>query len=188
MELADIDIDVGKCRESILSTLKHIPASKFTDADIIPHNVGVYFCDIPCDLLSGLASIDYKNAEDKGFMKVDILHNTVYDKFNNRTEIIEQMKKPIHWELLKDNSVVIQLPHINNYYDLIQSLPTIDSVEKLAMFLAIIRPSKKHLIQNVKSNGWDSIKGEIWKKETDGYYFKKAHAIAYAVMITLLLR
>ena len=78
--IADIDLDMPlKTRESLLNELKHIPASKITD-DIIPHNIGVYFCDIPKDELSGLASIDYKRAEEElGYVKVDFLHNTIYD-------------------------------------------------------------------------------------------------------------
>ena len=59
------------------------------------------------------------------------------------------------------------------------------------MFLALIRPAKKYLMDNVKKNGWDAIKDLIWvkeDKEDQGFQFKKAHAIAYALGITLLIR
>ena len=56
------------------------------------------------------------------------------------------------------------------------------------MFIAIIRPGKKHLIEKVKNDGWNSIKDEIWVKEGNGYQFKKSHAISYATMITINMR
>jgi len=61
-----------------------------------------------------------------------------------------------------------------------QTKPT--TVEELAAVLALIRPSKKHLI----GKDWHEIMPEIWKKSEDGeYYFKKAHAIAYAMAIVV---
>lgn len=187
--IADLDIDVGN-RDEILKHLKHIPASKISDNSIFPHGVGVYFCDIPQDLVSGLASIDYKPAEEKyGFVKVDLLHNSTYDKFSGRKEIIETLNKPTKWELLNDKEFVKKLPHIGNYYDLMKELPKIDSIEKLARFIAIIRPAKKYLIKIVKeTNDWNSISDKIWVKEDEGYMYKHTHSISYAMMISLYLK
>ena len=69
--IADLDVDTSSTtREDILNKLKHIPASKINSMGVFPHNGGVYFCDIPVDKITGLASIDYKNAEeDYGFFK-----------------------------------------------------------------------------------------------------------------------
>lgn len=186
----DLDVDV-KDRDEILSNFKHIPATKITNVGLIPHGVGVYFCDIPQDLITGLATIDYKNAEeDYGYVKVDLLHNTVYDKFKSRTELLETMKRPIVWERLKNKDFVQTLPHIGSYFTLLCDMPKIDSIEKLAKFIAIIRPGKTHLIPKVKeTNDWNSIDDEIWIKPNDGkYYYKKSHAISYATMISILLR
>jgi hypothetical protein len=45
------------------------------------------------------------------------------------------------------------------------------------MVLAIIRPAKRYLL----GKSWETIKNEVWVKPTDrSYFFKKAHAIAYA--------
>lgn len=66
-------------------------------------------------------------------------------------------------------------------------LPKIDSIEKLAMFIAIIRPGKKYLIDKVINNSWDSINDKIWIKENTGYQYKKSHAIAYALSITVAM-
>lgn len=187
--IADLDVDLSEVsRNDVLEKLKHIPASKINEKGIFPHNVGVYFCDIPEDKISGLASIDYKSAEeDYGFFKIDLLHNTVYDNFKTRDEMFECMNKETNWKLLKNQGIVNQLPHINNYFTLLCQLPEITSVEELAMFIALIRPGKKHLIQKVMLNGWKSIIDEIWVKEDNGYQFKKSHAIAYALMIKVAL-
>ena len=184
----DLDIDV-KNRDDVLRHLKHIPASKLSNSGIYPHGVGVYFCDIPNDLISGLCSIDYKKAEeDYGYVKVDILHNTVYDSFATRSEIITTLNKTPNWDLLNDKAIVESLPHINNYYNLIQELPKICSIMDLAMFISVIRPSKKYLIDVLKqTNSWDSIRDKIWVKEDNGYMYKKSHAISYATLIVLAL-
>ena len=187
--IADLDVDTSSTtREDILNKLKHIPASKINSMGVFPHNVGVYFCDIPTDKITGLASIDYKNAEeDFGFFKIDLLHNTIYDKFSTRKEVEDSINKEPNWNLLKNPLIVKELPHINNYSEMILGLPNITSVEELAMFIALIRPGKKYLIDDVKKNGWKSIEDKIWLKEDNGFQFKKSHSIAYALSIVSCL-
>lgn len=186
--IPDLDVDVSN-RDDVLKYFKHIPASKISNSGIFPHGVGVYFCDVPNDLISGLCSIDYKKAEEEyGFVKLDILHNTVYDSFKSRSEMINVLKQQPNWALLKNKEIVETLPHINNYYDLIQEIPTINSITDLAMFISVIRPSKKYLIDVLKqTNSWDSIRDKIWVKEDNGYMYKKSHAISYATLIVLAL-
>lgn len=187
--IPDLDIDISqKSRDVMLKSLHHIPASKINDKGIFPHGVGIYFCDIPQDRLTGLSAIDYKCAEeDLGYIKMDFLHNTIYDNFNSRQEIIDIVNKEPNWNLLYKKEIVEQLPHINNYFTLLNQLPKIDSIEKLAMFIAIIRPGKKYLIDKVINNSWDSINDKIWIKENTGYQYKKSHAIAYALSITVAM-
>ena len=187
--IADLDLDLSNStREDILNKLKHIPASKINSMGVFPHNVGVYFCDIPTDKITGLASIDYKNAEeDFGFFKIDLLHNTIYDKFSTRKEVEDSIDKEPNWNLLKNPLIVKELPHINNYSEMLLGLPDITSVEELAMFIALIRPGKKYLIDDVKKNGWKSIEDKIWLKEDNGFQFKKSHSIAYALSIVSCL-
>lgn len=187
--IADLDVDTSSTtREDILNKLKHIPASKINSMGVFPHNVGVYFCDIPTDKITGLASIDYKNAEeDYGFFKIDLLHNTIYDKFSTRKDIEDSINKEPNWNLLKNPLIVKGLPHINNYSEMLLGLPDITSVEELAMFIALIRPGKKYLIDDVKKNGWKSIEDRIWLKEDNGFQFKKSHSIAYALSIVSCL-
>jgi hypothetical protein len=58
---------------------------------------------------------------------------------------------------------------------------SIDSITRLAMFLAIIRPAKKHLI----GLPWVEVNKTVWDKNDDGYSFKKSHAIAYAHLVVV---
>lgn len=187
--IPDLDVDMSqKTRDTIIKKLYHIPASKINDKGINPHGVGIYFCNIPYDRLTGLASLDYKHAEeDLGYIKIDFLHNSIYDSFEDRQQLFNVMEQEPNWNLLYKKEVVEQLPHINNYFTLLNQLPKIDSVDKLAMFIAIIRPAKKYLISEVTNNGWNSIIDKIWIKEDTGYMYKKSHAVAYALSITVAM-
>ena len=73
--------------------------------------------------------------------------------------------------------------HIHNHYDIVKQLkPT--SIEQLAAVLAVIRPAKRHLL----NKEWDIINKEVWvKPDDDSYFFKKSHAIAYAIAIVVQL-
>jgi hypothetical protein len=56
------------------------------------------------------------------------------------------------------------------------------SIEQLAAVLAIIRPAKRYLI----GKDWATVNAEVWQKPSDDeYYFKKAHAVAYAAAIVV---
>ena len=47
---SDIDIDFGN-RDDILVKLEHTPASILRDGHLSKHNTGVYFTNIPVDVL-----------------------------------------------------------------------------------------------------------------------------------------
>jgi hypothetical protein len=49
------------------------------------------------------------------------------------------------------------------------------------MFLAAIRPGKKHLI----GLPWSEVTNTIWEKEEGVYTFKKSHAVAYAHLVVV---
>ena len=55
------------------------------------------------------------------------------------------------------------------------------NIQQLAAVLAIIRPAKRHL----QYSDWDTIFKEVWIKPEEGYFFKKAHAVAYAHAIVV---
>jgi hypothetical protein len=178
----DIDIDLAH-REQALSGLRHTPASIIKDGKITRHNTGVYFHAVPTDPITGLCSLDYNTAEDRGFFKIDMLNVGVYEHVHDEAHLRDLMERPLDWTVFTDPSFVAKLFHLGNYGNLCARLrPT--SIEHIAMILALIRPGKKHLQSKCETQGFDSIKQEIWvKTDEDTYSFKKAHAISYAVLV-----
>ena len=58
----------------------------------------------------------------------------------------------------------------------------VNSIPRLAMFLSVIRPAKRHLI----GRPWAEVAKTIWERPDDGgYYFKKSHAVAYAHLVAV---
>jgi DNA polymerase III alpha subunit len=178
----DIDIDFSN-REAALAGLGHVPASIIRDGKMTRHNTGVYFHAVPKDPITGLCSLDYNTAEDQGFFKIDMLNVGVYEHVRDEAHLLDLMERSLDWTVFTDPSVVSKLFHLGNYGDLCARLrPT--SIEHIAMILALIRPGKKHLQGVCESQGFDSIRDEIWtKSDEDTYSFKKAHAISYAVLV-----
>jgi len=181
--LPDIDIDFFD-RDKSLKLIRHIPASRIENEQIKKHNTGVYLQEIPTDPLTGLASIDYDDAENRGYFKIDFLNVSIYKDIQSEKEIEQLLSIQPLWDLLEQKEFCDLIFHVNGYHDLISRLKP-RSIEQLAMFLAILRPGKKHLITTCEMKGWDSIKDEIWEKTDDSYSFKKSHAVAYAHAIVV---
>jgi DNA polymerase III alpha subunit len=139
---------------------------------------------VPTDPLTGLASLDYDDAEKRGYFKVDFLNVGIYKDIKSEEEIVNLLKIEPLWDLLEQKEFCDLIFHVNGYHDLIARLKP-RSIEQLAMFLAILRPGKKHLVPTCETKGWDSIKDEIWEKTDDSYSFKKSHAVAYAHAIVV---
>lgn len=179
--MPDIDIDFPD-RLNALTVLPHIKAVRKTDEGFIIHNSGIYFHNIPHNPVTKTATIDYKEAEDRGYFKMDFLNVGVYDKIKSEKQLKELCDKEPDWNLLQDLNVVGKLFQVSNHFDILQKLkPT--SIEQLAAVLAVIRPGKKHLIDKP----WDEILAEVWTKTDDGYIFKRAHAYSYAMVIIVQL-
>jgi hypothetical protein len=91
------------------------------------------------------------------------------------------MREP-NWDNLRNRDFVEKLIHLNNQFGTLRSMPEpVNSIPRLAMFLAIIRPGKKHLIGKT----WKEIAETVWDKDHTGYTFKKSHAIAYAHLVVV---
>ena len=180
--MPDIDIDFLN-RSSVLDVIKHIPASL---EDGKKHNTGVYCHEIPANPLTGNASIDYKTADTRGYFKIDFLNVSAYEGVRSEEHLRELLAAEPLWDLLEDPAVCDQLFHINGYHNLIAKLKP-KSIEELSMFLALLRPGKKHLIPVCEKEGFQGIENEIWTKTDDAYFFKKAHAVAYAHVIVVQL-
>lgn len=176
MNNPDIDIDFQN-RDKILECIKHIPASLDGTRK---HNTGIYAQVIPINPFTNVATIDYRAAEERGYFKIDFLNNGVYDKVRDESHLDELLNTEPPWEFLWLNKDFCdQITHVNNYFKLLGKMKP-DSIEKMAMFLAIIRPAKKYLI----GRDWNNIKKEVWEKpKNNDYYFKRSHATSYAVLV-----
>ena len=58
----------------------------------------------------------------------------------------------------------------------------VNSIPRMAMFLSVIRPAKRHLI----GKPWAEVASTVWDRPSDdSYYFKKSHAVAYAHLVVI---
>jgi hypothetical protein len=179
---SDIDIDFAD-REEILKLLDVTPSSIIRDSKLIKHNTGVHPTEIPVDPFTGYASLDYNDAEERGYIKLDFLNVNLYKQVRNEAHLVELMREP-DWTQLYDPAVCQQLIHVNNHYDTLLKMPEpVDTVARLAMFLAVIRPAKRHLIGRT----WKEVSTTIWDKVEGEYAFKKSHAVAYANLVVVNL-
>ena len=178
---SDVDIDFGN-RDDILQHIKHIPAAMRKVHPIRKHATGVYVSDVPYDNINEMANIDYAEAEKRGYFKLDLLNVHVYQQVKSEEHLVELMTTEPDWEMLKDRNIVEQLIHLSNHYQSLQRMPEpVDSIPRLAMFLAVIRPAKKHLI----GKPWKTVAQTVWEKESGDYHFKKSHSIAYANLVVV---
>lgn len=177
---SDIDIDFGD-RDKVLSLIDHIPAAMRKVSPMRKHATGVHVTDIPYDPVNDMASIDYSEAEKRGYLKLDLLNVHVYNQVRDEHHLIDLMREP-NWDNLKNKDFVEKLIHLNNQYSTLRSMPEpVNSIPRLAMFLALIRPGKKHLIGKT----WKDVARTVWDKDNSGYSFKKSHAIAYAHLVVV---
>ena len=175
---SDIDIDFAN-RQKILSIVKHVSAS--LDATTA-HNTGVYVTDIPVNPLTGCASIDYRTAEQRGYIKLDFLNVHVYNLVDSEQHLVELMSKTPPWARLYEQSFCEQIVHIGNHYNTLLRMPEpVTGIVEMMMFLAIIRPAKRHLI----GKPWDEVGKTIWAQDSDGFSFKRSHACAYAHLVAV---
>lgn len=171
----DIDIDFAD-RNAVLEIIQHIPASLDGSKR---HNTGVYCHEIPVNPLTGLSSIDYRTAETRGYFKLDFLNVNIYRDVEDNAHLEQLMNTVPLWDLLEQDEFVNLLFHVNGHGNLLrQTRPR--TVEQLAAVLAMIRPAKRYLV----GQDWDTILKEVWIKPTnDEYYFKKSHALSYAMAV-----
>jgi DNA polymerase III alpha subunit len=171
--LPDIDIDFAD-RSAILSKIQHRVAKLDTGKK---HNTGVYATEIPHNPVDNLSTIEHKTAEERGYFKLDFLNVGIYNDVKDEQHLTKLLEKEPLWQLLEHKDFSDQVFHLNGHSALLKQL-TPTSVEQLAAVLAMIRPAKRHLANET----WQTIFEEVWKKPEDGsYYFKKAHAVSYAM-------
>jgi len=179
---SDIDIDLGD-RTQALAHLQHVPASILRDGKLTKHNSGIYVTDIPVDPFTGQAAIDYQAAEARGYVKLDLLNVSLYTQIKSEEHLQHLMDTEPAWEKLYDPEFFAKLIHVGSHYDLLLKCPeAVNSIPRMAMFLALIRPGKRHLIGKT----WKEVAATVWEKtENDVYFFKKSHSISYAHLVVV---
>ena len=175
--MPDIDIDFAD-RTVILDKLKHRVAKLDTGKK---HNTGVYANEIPHNPVDNLSTIEHKTAEERGYFKLDFLNVSIYKGVKDDDHLQQLIRKEPIWELLEHDDFNEKVFHLNAHGELLRQLKP-SSVEQLAATLAIIRPAKRHLANKT----WSNIMDQVWiKPNDDSYFFKKAHAFAYAVSVVV---
>lgn len=181
---ADIDIDFP----TSFNPTKIFPwtrASQVKNGYLTPHVCGVYPQNIPVDQVTKTSAIPYKEAEELGYIKVDMLHLGVYDHFSSREEIQELLQIDPDWGLLLIPEEQKKLFQLSQHGDVLNTVKP-RSIEELADVLALIRPGKKQLAKLYVAQR-ESTRRILYAKDEKGYSFKKSHAIAYAMVIVLQL-
>jgi hypothetical protein len=178
---ADIDLDFAD-RDQVLKLIQHTPARQTVDGRVRRHNSGVYVTDIPWDPVHECAAIDYKDAELRGYFKIDFLNMHVYKLIQSPEHYQQMLAATPPWSRLwTDSEWASQLVHVGNYTELLKEMKP-DSVPRMAAFISIIHPGKAHL----QKKDWSTVFASVWDgDDSKGYTFKKAHAISYAALVAL---
>lgn len=187
----DVDIDFQSDFDPLDIFPDAVRASRVQDYKLLKHNAGIYFQHIPKDQVTKFAAIPYKEAQELGYFKIDFLHLSFLDNFGSKHEIRTLIKKEPDWLLLQSPSVVGKLFQLHNNAELLQRVRP-ETVQELADCIALIRPSKRLLIETyIKSKAKGDLvnfRNILYAKPTDGKaYYKKPHAVSYALTIVLQL-
>ena len=173
--MPDIDIDFADS-DIVLSHIKHRVAKLDSGKK---HNTGVYATEVPHNPVDNISTIEHKTAEERGYFKLDFLNVSMYKDVRNEEHLTELMNKEPQWQLLEHDDFTNLLFHINGHGEILRKLQPV-TVDQLAAVLAIIRPAKRYLL----NSDWETISKEVWTKpKNNEYFFKKAHAFAYAMSV-----
>jgi hypothetical protein len=178
---ADIDIDLAD-RDQLLKLIQATPARQLHQGQVRRHNSGVYVTDIPYDPVNACSAIDYEQAEQLGYFKIDLLNMSVYQLIKNPKNYQEMLDQAPNWSRLWiDPEWAKQLVHVGNYTALLETMRP-DSVPRMAAFISIIRPGKAHL----QNRPWAEVFESVWDgDDSKGFVFKHAHAVGYAALVAL---
>jgi hypothetical protein len=178
---ADIDLDLAD-REQLMKLIKCTPARQMHQGQVRRHNSGVYVTDIPYDPINECAAIDYEQAEQLGYFKIDLLNMSVYQLIKTPEHYEQMLSQEPNWtRLCTDPEWAKQLVHVGNYTELLAAMKP-DTIPRMAAFISIIRPGKAHL----QNRPWAEVFDSVWDgDDSKGFVFKHAHAIGYAALVAL---
>ena len=178
---ADIDIDVAD-RERVLALIQHTPARQENHGQVTRHASGIYVTEIPRDPWTGLAALDYREAERRGYFKIDVLNMSVYQAVRDQQHMDQLLARTPPWSRLwQDPNWASQLVHVGDHVDLLQRMRP-DTIPRMAALISVIRPGKAHL----QGQPWDRVFREVWDGDSSrGFVFKKSHAMGYGHLVVL---
>lgn len=178
---ADIDIDLAD-RDQLLKLIQVTPARQMHQGQVRRHNSGVYPTDIPYDPVNSCAAIEYEQAEQLGYFKIDLLNMSVYQLIKSPKHYEQMLAQEPLWEKLwTDTEWAKQLAHVGNYTNLLETMRP-DSIPRMAAFISIIRPGKAHL----QNKPWTEVFDSVWDgDDSKGFIFKQSHAVSYAALVAL---
>ena len=180
LDMPDIDLDFAD-RRKVLDIIEHVPAAIKDNGTFKKHNTGVYCHSIPYNPITDTASIDYKEADRRGYLKLDFLNVGIYKDIQDEEQLVRLLNTEPLWDLLEQDDFSNLLFHVNGHGAILRQMKP-RTIEQLAAVLALIRPAKRYLI----GKDWTTVNAEVWQKPSDDeYYFKKAHAVAYAAAIVV---
>lgn len=181
----DIDIDI---RPDVLplELFKGVAtrASMVQNNHLVKHQVGLYFQNIPQDRLTGFSAIPYEEAEDHGYFKIDMLNNNALKQFSTKKEMDDLLDIEPDWSLLLDKDNVDKLFHLAGHFDIVYAIKPKSALE-IADAIAFIRPFKEKILDKYLRNKTEHRK-ELYTVR-DKSHMKKAHAVAYALIVVLQL-
>ena len=173
--MPDIDIDFAD-RNLILDKIEHRVAKLDTGKK---HNTGVYVTECPHNPIDNLSTIEHKTAEERGYFKLDFLNVSIYKDVRDEAHLTKLMEQEPQWQLLEHDDFNNLVFHVGGHGTILRTMQP-RSVEQLAAVLAMIRPAKRSLVGET----WETVMKEVWvKPTTNDYFFKKAHAFAYAMSV-----
>ena len=182
----DIDIDTPTAFNALEIFPNWIRASNIVGGELRGHPCGVYAQNIAQDPITHFSAIPYAEAEELGYLKLDFLHNHIYDFFESKEEIDILIDVEPEWNLLLIPSVQTKLFQLAKHGEILDIVkPT--SIDELADVLALIRPGKREFLNLYLKNKNECRKILYGKDKKGGYSFKRSHAIAYALVIVLQL-
>lgn len=189
--LPDIDLEISKSGKKSLSELMSdcLPASVLRERDgtLVQHGKGYYRFDGSVAAVGGLCAVPYAEAEELGMFKMDLTTQGVCD-FVGSSERLRDMLAYIEdgrfdWDCLLNperyDGSKRKIYQLSNHMELMMEIRP-DSIERLAMACALVRPNKGQLREAAMAG--ERIGEEIWIVE-GGSDLKKPHALSLAMMI-----
>lgn len=184
--MPDIDIDFPSSFEPNTLFPTAVKASMVQNNRLTKHPCGYYFQSMPVDDITSLAAIPYDIAPEYGFSKIDFLHLSILDNISSKAELRKLIKTAPNWSILWNASHTTKLFQLHRHFNVLNMIrPT--GVVELADCIALIRPAKKHLLDEYNRDKYNTRPKLYRLSGDDKSSFKKSHAIAYALTVVIQL-